>query len=93
MKAFKDLETQEKARVERGRLAKLVNCRSLKRRRRKAGEIPDARTAIQNFCRECMGWSGDDMPSLKAKVKDCTAYECWLHPWRLGVLDEEDTKR
>ena len=93
MKAFKDPVVREKAKLQREKRKTLINCRLLKRRRRKPGEIPDPRTAIQNHCRECMGFTADDMPSLKACVEACTAYECWLHPWRVGVLDGNDCNR
>ena len=86
-------EIMEQARKERARKSGLINCKVLHRRRRKPREIPNLKTAIQNHCRECMGFTADDMPSLKACVEACTAYECWLHPWRTGALDEKDCKR
>ena len=88
MQAFKDPETQKRARVERERKAGLINCKILHRRRRCEGELPTPKMAIQNHCRECMGFSADDMPSLSAAVGACTAIECWLYPWRRGTLDE-----
>ena len=46
-------------------------------RRRKEHEIPTLRVAVQNFCRECMGFQ----PSL---IEGCSDPQCWLFPWRLG---------
>lgn len=53
-----------------------------KRRREVNGEYVGRREAIRNFCMECMGYQ-------MAEIKKCTAKECWLYPWRLGVLDSE----
>jgi hypothetical protein len=77
-----------KAQATKAKKRGMINCRSLKRRRRKAGEVPDIKTAVQNHCRECMGFTADDMPSLRAAVDACTAFECWLWCYRLGSLDE-----
>ena len=79
------------ARESKANKKKLVYYQKLVRRRRRAGEIPTRKVAIQNHCRECMGFTADDMPSLMACVKACTAPECWLYPWRLGALDETRT--
>ena len=83
-----DKTALELAREKKSKNAKLVNHRRLERRRRRSGEIPTQRFAIQNHCRECMGFTSDDMPSLRACVAACTAVECWVYPWRLGTLDE-----
>lgn len=89
MSAFDDPEVVKKAVESRKRISGMINCRKLKRRRRKPGEVATRTVAIQNMCRECMGFTADDMPSLAATVKACTAYECWLWPWRNGKIDEE----
>ena len=54
------------------------NINTIKRRRREDNEIATPRTAIRNFCLECMGYDG-------AQVRRCTAPECWLYPLRMGV--------
>jgi hypothetical protein len=46
-----------KAQATKAKKRGMINCRSLKRRRRKAGEVPDIKTAVQNHCRECMGFT------------------------------------
>ena len=52
-----------------------------RRRRKLNGEYKSRKEAIRNMCLECMGYE-------MSEIKKCTAKECWLYPWRLGVLDE-----
>ena len=58
----------------------------LRRRRRRKGEVASRKEAIRNFCLECMGYQ-------VAEIKRCTATECWLYPWRLGMLDSATIKK
>jgi hypothetical protein len=50
---------------------------SIVHRRRRAGEVSTARTAIRNHCIECMGYQARD-------VATCSAPECHLWPYRMG---------
>jgi hypothetical protein len=61
-----------------------INFREVVMRRKKAKEVPSQKTAIRNFCLECMGWE-----DCFTRVKECTSPECWLYPWRLGKLDKK----
>lgn len=59
----------------------------LKRRRRRPGEVPTRKEAIRNMCFECMGWENTSY------IRECTAKECWLYPYRLGALDVESIEK
>jgi hypothetical protein len=62
---------------------------TIARRRRHPREVATPRTAMRNFCLECMGWDA-------AEVKCCTAPACWLWPYRLartGPVDKSDLER
>ena len=69
--------------------SKAINHTTLARERRKRGQIAGRTVAVQNFCRECMGFDPGDSGSLSGAVKNCTAHECWLWPWRSGPLDPD----
>lgn len=58
---------------------------TVQNRRREPDELAIPEIAIQNHCRECMGFQ----PSL---VEGCTAPACWLHPLRLGVPSKSGQK-
>jgi len=68
-------------------ISNAVNMKNKVNRRRKSGEIANRKLSIQNFCRECMGWDKGDCSSLSENIRECTAPECWLYPWRNGKLD------
>jgi hypothetical protein len=57
-----------------------------RRRRRKRGEVMIARQSIRWFCVQCMGYQ----PS---EVTVCTAPDCPLYPWRMGMTPEAAAKR
>lgn len=57
----------------------------LAKHRRKPGQVASRKDAIRNFCMECMGYQ-------MAEIRRCTSTECWLYPWRLGMLDDEVKK-
>lgn len=79
-----------KAVIRRKENSAKVNFRQLVNRRRRPDEIPSRKVAVENFCRECMGWeSGYPGVRVKEGVRRCTATECWLYPWRVGPLEEE----
>ena len=50
------------------------------------GEIATRSVAIRNQCIECMGYAAHE-------VKECSAPECWLYPYRMGKeeVDEESS--
>jgi hypothetical protein len=61
---------------------------TIARRRRHPGEVATPRTAMRNFCLECMGWNAPE-------VGKCTAPACWLWPYRLGQsgpMDKSDLR-
>jgi hypothetical protein len=82
-------EARTKAAEARKARAEKINFRRLVRRRRHPSEVPTLPYAVQNYCRECMGWDVGDSGSLPAAVFACTAPECWLYPWRNGKLTIE----
>jgi hypothetical protein len=57
-------------------------------RRRLPGEVVTRSAAIQNFCRECLGWNSGGLGSLAENIRSCDCQECWLWPWRNGGLDD-----
>ena len=73
----------------RAAISASINFRSRSvKRRRNTDEVPDKGTAIVSMCRECMGYEpGEGEGSLANVVRQCTARECWLWPWRTGTLD------
>ncbi len=78
------LRTERRAAVTRA-----VNLRSpVRTRRRKANEVPAPRVAITSHCSECLGFAGNGAPgTMLQQIRECTARECWLWPWRAGSLD------
>jgi hypothetical protein len=59
---------------------------TLKRRRREEGECAKYKTAIRNFCLECMGYNLNE-------VKHCSAPKCWLFPLRFGCYPDSEVGR
>ena len=59
---------------------------TIRRRERRAGEMPTARAAIRNFCLQCTGFQAEE-------VRLCTAPKCWLFPWRFGMTPEKALRR
>jgi len=82
-------ESKAKAAATRKERARMINMRRLVKRRREPGETPSMKCATQNFCRECMGWDAAESGSLAQAIRECSAAECWLYPWRTGKLDVE----
>jgi len=80
-------EARAKAQQTRNISATRINMRRLVKRRREPNEVPTMKYAIQNFCRECLGWDPGESGSVAQAVRDCQVAECWLHPWRDGSLD------
>lgn len=66
-----------------------INVRAPKKRRRRPGEVAGRSVSIRWFCYECNGYDSDGLGSVAAAVRECTAVECPLWPWRNGKLDEE----
>ena len=66
-------ESRAKAIATKMRRSALINVKNLKTRRRKKGEYSTRNIAIQNFCRECVGFDADGMGSLAANVRALTA--------------------
>ncbi len=62
----------------------------IRHRRRKPDEVVTRSAAIQAHCRECMGWDSGGLGSVAEAVRECTAPECWLYPWRNGKLSIEE---
>lgn len=73
--------------------ARRTKITGLYNRRRQPGEVPTPATAIQNQCRECMGWDADGCGTLTNAIRQCSATECWLWPWRVRGLDPEAWER
>ena len=67
-----------------------VTFKGLVNRRREPGEIPNRRQAIMNFCSECMGWDAGGFGSIRESVRQCTAKECWLYPYRAGSVTRDE---
>ena len=65
----------------------------LVKRRRHPGEVATRRYALQNFCRECVGFNSGGLGSITENVRQCPATECWLWPWRAGSIDSEAWER
>ena len=80
-------ETKAKAIATRKERARMINKRTLENRRREPGEIPSMKCAIQNNCRECLGWDAGGCGSLSQAIRECCSPKCWFYPWRNGVLD------
>ena len=62
--------------------------------RRQPGECRRPQDAITSFCSECITMYGLDTGghgSILNAIRECTAKECHLWPWRTGklVVDEE----
>ena len=63
------------------------------KRRRLRGEVPTRLYAIQNQCRECVGFNSGGLGSIAENVRQCPATECWLWPWRNGNEDPAARER
>jgi len=56
---------------------KVKRVKTVKRRHRRLGELPDRSIAIRNFCLECYAYNS-------AETSRCANRGCWLWPYRFG---------
>jgi len=77
----------------RERRKPFANMSRTSRRERQRGEIAPRSKAIINHCRACMGWDAGDYPSLRHAVEACEAHGCWLWPYRIGGVTNDETNR
>ena len=56
----------------------------VRQRQRKPDEVMSARASIRNFCLSCFEWE-----DTTRAIRECTAPDCWLYPWRFGKTPEE----
>lgn len=76
----------EKARKARGKNKIKKNSRASKSGERKPGEVHTMKAAIRTHCLMCCG-------GQVKEIRDCTARNCALFPYRLGTgLDHESIK-
>ncbi len=69
----------------RKKVKKAINVKRAKRRMRQPGEIANRKDAIRWFCTVCMGGE----KNYAQEIRNCTAHNCPMFPWRLGALDKK----
>ena len=92
-KTNKTLTEEQKSILTQARLSALAERpaldKTIRNRDRLPKEYPTRAAAIRNQCRHCVGYESDGHGSIGKAIEDCQGYECWLYPWRLGVMRED----
>jgi hypothetical protein len=82
-------EHKQKLREARSRSVRpILNVSNLVDGDRGYGDYASRSYAIQNHCLGCMG--GDS--TARRYVRECEIYECWLWPWRVGKMTEDQNE-